>query len=194
MRLYTVERYNYVHAELDHKLLQRYQSGEHEAFTRLYERYKEKLYAYCFRLLRNGQDAEDAVHETFLKLSVGLDSLRHTAAFRSWLYRVARNEALMILRRSRRTTTIDPDTLSDDTNPLQILTEKDTIRLVQHALGQMKVEYRDVLILREYEGMSYTEIAEVTGSTIDSVKSRLFKARKTISEKLQSQFTGGNGL
>jgi len=183
-----------VHAELDHKLLQRYQSGEHEAFTRLYERYKEKLYAYCFRLLRNGQDAEDAVHETFLKLSVGLDSLRHTAAFRSWLYRVARNEALMILRRSRRTTTIDPDTLSDDTNPLQILTEKDTIRLVQHALGQMKVEYRDVLILREYEGMSYTEIAEVTGSTIDSVKSRLFKARKTISEKLQSQFTGGNGL
>lgn len=194
MKPHTVEHHTNVHAEPDHKLLERYQSGERDAFTQLYERYKEKLYAYCFRLLRNEQDAEDAVHETFLKLSVGLDSLRHPAAFRTWLYRVARNEALMILRRSRGTTNVDPDTLSDDANPLQILADKDIVHLVQHALGELNIAYRDVLMLREYEGMSYAEIAEVTGSTLDSVKSRIFKARKTMTEKLHSQFKGGNGL
>lgn len=194
MRDQTINDRPSVQTESDSRLLERYQSGEREAFKWLYERYKGRLYAYCFRLLRNGPDAEDAVHETFLKLSIGLDSLRHAAAIRTWLYRVARNESLMMIRRARGSPDIDPDTLWDDVNPLHILAEKDTVRLVQHALSEMKVEYRDVLMLREYDGMSYAEIAEITGSTLDAVKSRIFKARKALMEKLRSQFNEGNDL
>lgn len=98
----------------------------------------------------------------------------------------------MSLRRSRGTTHIDPDTLWDTTNPLQILVDKDDGAVIQQALTEMKIEYREVLILREYEGMTYAEIAEVTGASPDSVKSRLFKARRAMHEKLQSRFTGGN--
>jgi RNA polymerase sigma-70 factor (ECF subfamily) len=183
-----------VHAEPDSELVERHQAGDREAFVSLYDRYKVKLYAYCFRLVRNSQDAEDAVHETFLKLFAGIDSLRHAAAFRTWLYRIARNEALMILRRSRGTVHVDPDVLWDSTNPLQILVDKDKVAVIQQALTEMKIEYREVLILREYEGMTYAEIAEVTGASPDSVKSRLFKARRAMHETLQSWFTGGNTL
>ncbi len=175
-------------AATDEMLLERLRKGEREAFRDLYDRYKGRLYAYCFRLLRNEQDAEDAVHDTFVKLHAGVDSLIHAGAFRMWLYRVARNESFMILRRSRGRSQVDPDDCWDDSTPLQTLVENDTADVVRRCLGMLKTEYRDVLLLREYENLSYAEIAEVSGATVDAVKARIYKARKALAERLKGQF------
>jgi RNA polymerase sigma-70 factor (ECF subfamily) len=177
-----------VHEESDEITLERFRRGERNAFDALYVRYRGRLYAYCFRLLQRSDDAEDAVHETFVKLHSGIGSLKHDGAFRTWLYRVARNESFMMIRRIHGRTTVNPDDLWDDTTPLQTLVEKDQTELVRHALGMLKVDYRDVLILREYDGLSYAEIAEVTETTVDSVKARIFKARRALADKLARCF------
>ena len=169
----------------DEDLLMRLRQGDRNALGRLYVRYRLRLYGYCFRLLRNTAEAEDAVHETFLKVSGGADSLTATGAFRSWVFRIARNESLMILRRKHGHRAADPDELSDETTPLEILMAKDAGEVVRRVLDRLRVDYRDVLLLREVEGLSYAEIALVTEATLDSVKSRIFKARKALQQNLE---------
>ena len=172
----------------DEHLLARLQSGDGRALGELYRRYRVRLYGYCFRLLRSSDDAEDAVHETFLKLRTGANSLNHAGAFRTWLYHVARNESLMMLRRTHGRSTPIPAEIPDILTPLESLVSKDNAELVRTAIGRLKAEYHEVLILREYEGFSYAEIAEVTETTLDSVKARIFKARKALAAHLEHLF------
>ena len=168
----------------DKELLFLMHSGDRRAFAELYRRYKRALYAFCVRLLSDAQAAEDAVHETFLKLSSGSDAIAQPAALKSWLYSVARNEALMALRRRREGGNIDAGSVWDDETPLSLAEKEDVRNLVQSALARLKLEYREVILLREFEGLSYDEIACVTGDSASSVKSRLFKARRALAEKL----------
>ncbi len=169
----------------DEDLLTGLREGDRKALAQLYTRYRVRLYGYCFRMLGSGVDAEDAVHEAFLKISNGAVSLTAAGAFRTWLFRIARNEALMIIRRKRGHPAVDPDEISDDSTPLQILEAKDEAQVVQQGLGRLRVEYRDVLLLREFEGLSYADIALVTDATLDAVKSRIFKARKALQHDLE---------
>lgn len=169
----------------DEDLLERLRAGDGQALEEIYGRYKTRLFGYCVRLLHDRSDAEDAVHDTFLMLSRGAGSLPAAGAFRTWLFRVARNEALMTIRLKRGHTNVAPDELWDDTTPQQILEGRDRTEVLRQVLDQLKIEYRDALVLREYEGLSYAEIALVTDSTLDSVKSRIFKARKAMHQKLE---------
>jgi RNA polymerase sigma-70 factor, ECF subfamily len=173
-----------VHTSSDQELLSLIQSGNRGAFTEIYSRYRRPLYAFCARLLGDMQAAEDAVHETFVKLSTGSRSIAQRAALKSWLFAVARNEALMTIRGRRDGHAEDPESVWDGETP-QSLAEKSEIRtFVQSAVACLKVEYREVILLREFEGLSYAEIASVTGDSASSVKSRLFKARRALAEKL----------
>ncbi len=168
----------------DQELLPLIQSGDRGAFAELYTRYRRALYAFCVRLLADTQAAEDAVHETFMKLSAGSVSIAQPAAVKSWLYAVARNEALMFLRRQRDGGTGDAGSVWTDETPLSLAEKEDVRSCVQEALGCLKFEYREVLLLREFDGLSYTEIAAITGDSMSSVKSRLFKARRALAERL----------
>jgi len=170
-----------VHQKTDQELLALLRGGNQKAFAELYERYKRGLYAYCVRLLGDRQEAEDAVQEAFVKLAAA--SIVEPSALKSWLYRVARNECLMGLRRNR--TSGDADSVWADETPLSLAEQSDTRLLVQRALERLAIEYREVLLLREFEGMSYGEITEVTGASPASVKSRLFRARRALAGVLQ---------
>ena len=167
-------------------LIIRLRAGDRKALATLYERHKAGLYRYCLRLLKDDADAEDAVHATFLNVLQGAESLDRVGAFQAWLYRIARNEALMILRRARRASGGDLDQLVDEETPLKLLIARNREEAVQRALEELRVEYREVLVLREFEGLSYAEIAQVTDMTVDSVRSRIFKARKALSGRLET--------
>ena len=172
----------------EHELVIQVQQGDRLAFGELYGRYKSGIYSYCLRLLTDRQIAEDSTHETFLKMFNEIRSLRSPESFRPWLFRIARNEVFMRIRESRRNGTVTDDDIWDPHTPHERFVTKETSEIVRRFLHELKQEYREVLVLREYEQMSYTEIADVTGSTESSVKSRIFKARKALTARLKPYF------
>ena len=167
----------------DIDLLNDMQNGNSRSLGELYERYKGPLYAFCLQMLRNGAKAEDAVHDTFVKVARQAHTLTHAAAFRSWLFRIARNETLMILRKSE-PVPIDDDDVWEDQTPLTLLERDERTEIVRSALQSLKIQYREVLLLREFQELSYTDIAAITGSTESAVKSRLFHARRALADRL----------
>lgn len=172
----------------DEQLVKLLQEGETSAFALLYERYRSPLYQYCFRLLHDRQLAEDATHDALLRTCSAVGSLERAEFFRAWIFRIARNEVMQYLRRSRRNGPIDIENVWESETPFEQYEQLETKDLVQQALRMLKTEYREVLILREYEQFSYAEIAAITGMTESSVKSRIFKARKALLKKLEPYF------
>jgi RNA polymerase sigma-70 factor (ECF subfamily) len=181
---------NAVQSPTDEELLEQLRSGSSRAFGQLYERYKHRLYAYCYRLLRDAPGAEDVLQETFLKIHRGAHTVRESKHFRTWIFSIARNEALTHLRRTRHMEDLEgeAETVWNEDDPLDELEESETRDIIQHYLGQLRPHYRELLILREYEQLSYAEIAEIAGITESAVKSALFKARRALAKKLEPVF------
>ncbi|MBI3787764.1 MAG: sigma-70 family RNA polymerase sigma factor [Ignavibacteriales bacterium] len=178
----------HLEAPVSEQILWRLRSGDETAFAQVYQQYKARVYGYCYRLLRNEQDAEDATQEAFLKVMKSIATLEKAESFRPWMFTIARNEAYAILRRTKNINGIESDEIWAEETPYEELIGKETAELVQRYLNLLKPVYREVLILREYEQLSYAEIARVTGDTESSVKSRIFKARKALTEKLKPYF------
>ncbi len=174
----------------DEHLVERLRAGDDQALGILYERYSRAVYAFCLQMLRDQQSAEDVAQETFLKLRSAIRSLQSIPAFKVWLFQIARNEVLQTLRRTRRNSTVEHDDVWDPDTPHKLAEREEVRELVQQCLSSLKVEYREVLILREYDRLSYAEIAAVTGTTESSVKSRIFKARKALVKRLEPYFGG----
>ena len=171
----------------DDQLVEQFQLDEARAFVQLYHRYKHRVYAYCYRLLRHPQNAEDAAQETFVKIHRSIHQLENAASLQSWVFSIARNEAFTILRRTRPVEELNEETenMWDDEGPLERMVQQERAEIVQHCLGMLRPVYRELLILREYEQLSYAEISQVTGSTESSIKAGLFKARKAMGKKLE---------
>jgi RNA polymerase sigma-70 factor, ECF subfamily len=168
----------------DRELLDRLCSRDSRAFELLYQRYKVALVRFCLGILKDQHRAEDAVHETFLKLFRRSDTLEDRTSCRAWLFRVARNECLMVIRRERHSALVDGQDVWDEDTPLTILVGLQTQESISKALDALKVEYREVILLRESERLSYAAIAAITDSTESAVKSRLFKARRALASAL----------
>jgi RNA polymerase sigma-70 factor (ECF subfamily) len=158
--------------------------GEKDAFAEIYARYSDGLFGYCLRLLKNEDQASDAVHETFLRMHDGMGALRDGTALRSWLFSIARNYSFNFLRGSRVTEPLDADVLPDADTPFEIMVREEQSANLYALVDSLKPLYREVLVLKEYEGLSYAEIAIVTGSSESAVKSRLFKARRALAGAL----------
>ncbi len=173
----------------DHDLVMEFRAGSQTAFLELYESHKLRVFRYCYRLLYDRTQAEDATQETFLKALTNLDRLEEATAFRSWLLKIARNEVFGILRRAKWNGEENPVEPQTEETPLKTLVELETKDAVHSLLSILKPEYRDVLILREFEQLTYEEIAAITGDTESSVKSRLFKARKALAKKFQEKYS-----
>jgi RNA polymerase sigma-70 factor (ECF subfamily) len=118
--------------------------------------------------------------------NIGL--LKKPESFLSWLFSIARNEVMMHIRRNRRNGVQNDDDCWDRETPYDLIVTAETTEIVQRLLQNLKSEYREVILLREYEQLSYAQIAEVTADTESSVKSRLFKARKTLTKKLKEYY------
>ena len=168
----------------DAVLLDRLLGGDTRSLGQLYERYRVPLYRFCLRMLKDPARAEDAVHDTVLKLARQHTGITHPASFRSWLFRVARNEVFMALRRITPIPLDDEESIWDPSTPHDILERAEQTALVHALLDALRSDYREVLILKEFEEMRYAEIAMVTGSTESAVRSRIFKARRALAEQL----------
>lgn len=174
----------------DKELIESFQAGDEFAFVSLYNRYKGPVYAFCVKMLLSRSLAEDAVQETFLRVYENRDRLLNTSAFKAWLFTIARNQCLNQLRRSNRQVSLDGQAHTELAAPLpelpmHQLEKSEKVALVNHFLAQLKPDYREVLVLREYQNLSYEEIAAVTRSTLSAVKSRLFKARRKLASFME---------
>lgn len=167
----------------DKVLIEAFQAGDEFAFVSLYNRYKAPVYAFCVKMLLDRPLAQDAMQETFLRVYENRDRLTKTGSFKAWLFTIARNQCLNNLRRRSRQVPLDEYTPVPGTSregPSHRMEKSEQVALINRYLAQLKPEYREIIILREYQNLSYEEIAAVTRSTLSAVKSRLFKARRKL--------------
>lgn len=169
-------------------LIEAFQEGDDFAFVALYNRYKEPVYAYCLKMMLDRDMALDVMQETFLRIYENRDRLLNTGSFKAWTFTIARNQCLNQFRRTNRQVPLDearPAPAHETLRALDHLEKSEQVELVNHFLAQLKPDYREVLILREYQNLSYDEIAAVTRSTLGAVKSRLFKARRKLAAYME---------
>lgn len=170
-------------------LIESFRSGDEFAFVSLYNRYKGPVYAFCYKMLLDSDAAQDVMQETFLRVYENRDRLMKSGAFKSWVFTIARNQCLNWLRKSGRHVAISEEGHElppASETPFTRMEKSEQIRFVTRFLESLRPEYREVLILREYQNLSYEEIAAVTRSTLSAVKSRLFKARRKLAELMEA--------
>jgi RNA polymerase sigma-70 factor, ECF subfamily len=162
----------------DHLILE-FQKGSREAFRELFERYREPLYGFFRRRLENPARAEELAQECFLALLRNVARYEPRAGFRSYLYGIAINLVSAERRKAGREIQ-EPNGLdcpSSEASP-------DAALWVRHGLAQLETTDREILMLREYEQLSYSEIAGMLRVPVNTVRSRLFRARMALKEKL----------
>jgi RNA polymerase sigma-70 factor (ECF subfamily) len=166
----------------DHALLERFRRGDTAAFRALVVRYQRPVYNAAFGVLRNADDARDVAQTVFMRVAERSGDYDPSHKFFSWIYRIAINEALNLLRRSGREEGLDEDAEIPDAvaGPERRFEHDERARLVHEALKKMSVADRTVITLRHFSELSYQEIAEATGVDEKTVKSRLFEARQRL--------------
>lgn len=172
----------------DAALVEAFRRGDEFAFASLYERYKGPVYAYCAKMVGSRETGQDLLQETFARAYEHRERLVATASFKAWLFTIARNQCLNWLRRAGREVPFPPDApepAGTGPTPFTSLLRSEQAALVDRTLAGLSAEYREVVVLREYQNLSYEEIAAVTKTTVSSVKSRLFKARRKIATALR---------
>ncbi len=174
--------------DTDLALLERYRRGDRNAFTELVVRYQRPLYNAAFWVLRSAEDAADITQIVFLKVAEQLDEYDPQYKFFSWIYRIAVNESLNLLRRNRREEPLDedfelPGPERDD--PASQLGSAQTAQRIQNAMMGMAMNDRVVLSLRHFSECSYQEIGQMLDIDEKTVKSRLFDARRRLRDLLQ---------
>ena len=175
----------------DMELISQARSGDRNAFSELVRRHAPGVMNVVYRMCDDAQIAEDAAQETFIQAWTHLSSYRPQTPLRNWLYRIALNAATDMLRKEKR---ILPGSLEDlpltdgQPGPETLVSQQERIALVQKAVISLPEASRAVLILREYEGLSYQEISSTLDIPVGTVMSRLNYARKLLKDKLEQKF------
>ncbi len=184
--------------DIDRQLVERARNGDKRAFDLLVQKYHRRLMRLLSRMVRNQEEVEDIAQETFIKAYRALPQFRGDAAFYTWLYRIGVNTARNFLSsRGRSMPTISDQAMNDDDEPDErlvaqdintpesMLLSKQVAVAVNDAVEALPEELRTAITLREMEGMSYEEIAEMMACPIGTVRSRIFRAREAIAAKLR---------
>lgn len=175
----------------DEQLVARVQKGDKHGFDLLVLKYQHKVMALVRRFVKDPAEAEDVAQEAFLKAYRAINGFRGESAFYTWLYRIAVNTAKNALDSRKRRPGADVDiddieefafseNLRQEENPESLLASQDLHRVVEEALAALPEELRKALVLREFDGLSYEEIAQSMGCPIGTVRSRIFRAREAI--------------
>lgn len=188
----------------DEEYFIKYQGGDDKAFFVIYERYRGSVYAYCARVLLSAglteELVEDTFQEIFLRVSQYRNSFRH-GEFRAWLFTVTRNTCLSSKKRGLRNLhstngSVDPDLVSEEEalergshinrgdDPLELLSAKEQSNLLQQAIAELPETYREALMLSEFEGLTYEEIGKLTGTSLSTIRIRVFRAKKRLRKVL----------
>jgi RNA polymerase sigma-70 factor (ECF subfamily) len=184
--------------EIDSQLVARAQRGDKRAFELLVVKYQRKLGRLLARFIRDPAEVEDVTQEAFIKAYRALPAFRGDSAFYTWLYRIGINTAknyLMALGRRAPTSTEvgaedaegfeDGEQLRDINTPESVLLSTEIARTVNATIDELPEELRTAIQLREIEGMSYEDIARIMDCPIGTVRSRIFRAREAIAERLR---------
>jgi len=186
--------------EIDQQLVERAQRGDKQAFELLVIKYQRKLARLLSQFIRDSAEVEDVAQETFIKAYRSLSSFRGDSAFYTWLYRIGINAAknFLVAQKRRASATSNGFDIEDAENfeeasqlreldtPESELMSKQIAQTVHQTLHELPEELRTAITLREIEGLSYEEIANAMNCPTGTVRSRIFRAREAISDKLQS--------
>ena len=163
--------------------------GDRKAFGRLYEKYKEPLFRFCLRLLKNSEQAEDTVQETFFRVWTKASAIDNPHSFRAWLFSVARFHALNNLRDRKEGQEISENDLVELDTPHEIVVRAEQTAGIMGLIELLNPQHRELILLRSFEEFSYAEISMITGLSLSSVKVQLFNARKVLTQ-LHSKHQG----
>jgi RNA polymerase sigma-70 factor (ECF subfamily) len=180
----------------DRRLIAECLTGRTQAFGELVSRYQTRLYNAIMRVLGHAEDAADVVQDSFLNAFQSLSSFKGDAEFFTWLYRIAFNSAMSHKRRKRATVSLDtvqeegkfdPEDPTDYIKPGSALARLEEEDELHKAMSRLSVEHKEVLVLKDIEGMRYEEIADILGVPIGTIRSRLHRARIELHSLLTSE-------
>ena len=184
----------------DEELVALSQRGDAESFTQLILRWERPIYALAYRTIGREEEARDVCQETFLRAYRALPRFRGQAKFSSWLYRIALNLCRDWMRRERRAPTIQPpediDLLdmaaaAEPSESIEdLVARRDLTRLVEQAMARLPEEQRAAIVLKEYHGLTFQEIADVVGCPLSTVKTRLYQGLTVLRRELAKSAGG----
>lgn len=185
----------------DAQLIEKSKKGDDDAFRELVDRHSAKVYQLALKLTRNETDAEDVLQETFLRVFNRIETFRGEAAFSSWLYRIAANASFAKLGNRKKHDHLDIEdvypefegpkvSVANDWSrqPDSVLLGKEAAEVLNGAIEQLPEDFRAVFMLRDVEGLSNAQVAEILGLTVAAVKSRLHRARLFLRKRLAEYF------
>jgi len=179
----------------DEELVKKAQAGRTDAFGLLVERHQDYVYNAVFHLVGRGADAEDIAQEVFVSAYRALSGFKGRARFTTWLYGIMLNAVRSYWRRRKRVTVLSVDADDDDgpgrqipakqESPAETSMRAERVRAVRAAIGALDENLREIIVLRDIQGLSYEELSEALALPDGTVKSRLFRARRELTEKLK---------
>jgi len=200
-------------ASLDAHLVERLKSCDEEAYETLIARFQQPIYNLCYRLINDPADAADVVQEVFLKVFRSIDHFRGQSTLKTWIYRIAVNEAYnqrrWFSRHRRQEVGLDDadqasrpwlDSISDPArDPYELALNEERHLLIESSLREINADFRSAVVLRDLEDLSYEEIADVLQISLGTVKSRILRGRESLRRVLAAQMdpqsaSGGLGL
>ncbi len=164
----------------DRILLQAAQAGDTDAFEMLVRRYQASVYRIALRLLGSSADADDVTQDTFVRAWRSLARFRGDSTFATWLYRIVTRRCFDLLATHRRTEILDEDHLGISVDPSSTLEQRERLRAITLQIQALPPDQRAALVLREFEGLSYEQVAHVLKTTVPAIKGRLHRARLTL--------------
>jgi RNA polymerase sigma-70 factor (ECF subfamily) len=156
-----------------------------EAYTKLYLKYRERVYAYCLRVLCDEAEAQDLFQEVFYRVYTRSNQFEEQRSLGGWIFTIAHNLCLNKIRDRKPNEAIEDVTLS--VSPIDDLGENWRAR-IEWALAQIPAEHREAFVLREYEGLSYNEITDILHTTLPAVKSRIYRAKERLRTLLEPYY------
>lgn len=164
----------------DRVLVSAAQAGDLDAFEILVRRYQFPVYRIALRLLASSADADDVTQDTFLRAWRSLSRFRGDSAVETWLYRIATRRCFDLLGARRPTETLDEDRFGNISDPANTVEQRERLRAITEQIQALSPDQRAALVLREFEDLSYEQVADVLQTTVPAIKGRIHRARVTI--------------
>ena len=180
----------------DQELMRIVQAGDFSPASEIYDRYSARIYNFTYRFLRNSEAAEDATQEVFVKMLKHANQFNGEAKLSTWLFSIAANWCRDYLRKGDNKPKESDDVLvtlpaAATESPHHRLEQRENELRIQKALAMLTPDQREAILLSRYQGLSYAEIAQISGCSEGAVKTRVFRAMETLKKALTAEASGG---